>query len=161
MVSWRLLPAHALGLALDSPDGAACTFRGANGEVLEILLLPARDERSDDRPLIVAVSSCAQASATPQTRARVCDRELEPSAAFWQRTEALFWRAFDAKVAGTDARAAFREGVARTALGLFEEATSVLGEPDGLARSARERAKLVSALRKKLDWPPARTERSA
>jgi hypothetical protein len=90
-------------------------------------------------------------------RARSGGREKsgDVTAAFWQRTEPLFWTAFDAKVAHVDGRDAFREGIRRIALGIFKRETSVLdGDPAGLARVVRQEQHLRRELRKLFPTTP-------
>lgn len=78
----------------------------------------------------------------------------DATAAFWQRTEAFFWTAFDSKVRGGDGRDAFREAVKKIALAIFDETTSILnGESAGLTRVVVQRRELLSKLRKALNMP--------
>ena len=70
---------RALNLALNNPNGddVTCTFRGANGIALEMLLLPAPRARSTTRQLLMAVPPRAAAEALSHTQNGTCRRELE------------------------------------------------------------------------------------
>ena len=87
------------------------------------------------------------------TRARK-EKELvhDVTATFWQRTEAAFWRAYDAAI-GKDERASieaedvFGAAVRKTALELFDaHASPSIADPSRVAVLAEVRARLSAAL---------------
>ncbi len=87
------------------------------------------------------------------TRARK-EKELvhDVTAAFWQRTEAPFWRSYEATLGPEeqkmiDAEDDFRSALRKTALHLFDEhASASISDPSRVAVLAEVRAKLASNL---------------